>query len=177
VSAEEAQAKERHQRTREKLRQLLRDGQLEQREVEVEVPVQGPGFDALGQAGAPEGMQNFAEMLSEMLPKRTKQRTVPVAEARRILLDQEFDKLINLDDVTAEALERTESMGIVFLDEIDKIAGGQRDNGWTRRLARGGATRPPPDRRGIERPDEVRDGEDRPCPLRRGRGVPCVQAE
>jgi ATP-dependent HslUV protease ATP-binding subunit HslU len=129
VSAEEAQAKERHQRTREKLRQLLRDGQLEQREVEVEVPVQGPGFDALGQAGAPEGMQNFAEMLSEMLPKRTKQRTVPVAEARRILLDQEFDKLINLDDVTAEALERTESMGIVFLDEIDKIAGGQRDMG------------------------------------------------
>jgi ATP-dependent HslUV protease ATP-binding subunit HslU len=91
--------------------------------------VQGPGFDALGQAGAPEGMQNFAEMLSEMLPKRTKQRTVPVAEARRILLDQEFDKLINLDDVTAEALERTESMGIVFLDEIDKIAGGQRDMG------------------------------------------------
>ena len=129
VSAEEAQAKERHQRTREKLRQLLRDGQLEQREVEVEVPVQGPGFDALGQAGAPEGMQNFAEMLSEMLPKRTKKRTVPVAEARRILLDQEFDKLINLDDVTAEALERTESMGIVFLDEIDKIAGGQRDMG------------------------------------------------
>jgi ATP-dependent HslUV protease ATP-binding subunit HslU len=129
VSAEEAQAKERHQRTREKLRQLLRDGQLEQREVEVEVPVQGPGFDALGQAGAPEGMQHFAEMLSEMLPKRTKQRTVPVAEARRILLDQEFDKLINLDDVTAEALERTESMGIVFLDEIDKIAGGQREMG------------------------------------------------
>ncbi len=129
VSAEEAQAKERHQRTREKLRQLLRDGQLEQREVEVEVPVQGPGFDALSQSGAPEGMQNFAEMLSEMLPKRTKKRTVPVSEARRILLDQEFDKLINLDDVTAEALERTESMGIVFLDEIDKIAGGNRDVG------------------------------------------------
>jgi ATP-dependent HslUV protease ATP-binding subunit HslU len=129
VSAEEAQAKERHQRTRDKLRQLLRDGQLEQREVEVEVPVQGPGFDALSQSGAPEGMQNFAEMLSEMLPKRTKKRTVPVSEARRILLDQEFDKLINLDDVTAEALERTESMGIVFLDEIDKIAGGNRDVG------------------------------------------------
>jgi len=129
VSAEEAQAKARHQRTRDKLRQLLRDGQLEQREVEVEVPVQGPGFDALSQSGAPEGMQNFAEMLSEMLPKRTKKRTVPVSEARRILLDQEFDKLINLDDVTAEALERTESMGIVFLDEIDKIAGGNREVG------------------------------------------------
>ena len=115
--------------TREKLRQLLRDGQLEHREVAVEVPQHGPTFDALSQQGAPEGMQNFADMLSELLPKRTKTRTVPVAEARRILLDQEFDKLINLDDVTADAMERAESMGIIFLDEIDKIAGGKGDHG------------------------------------------------
>jgi ATP-dependent HslUV protease ATP-binding subunit HslU len=54
---------------------------------------------------------------------------VPVSEARRILLDQEFDKLINLDDVVADALERVESMGIIFLDEIDKIAGGKGDFG------------------------------------------------
>ena len=126
---EQARAQERHQRTREKLRQLLRDGQLEHREVEVEVAQHGPALDALSQQGAPEGMQNFAEMLSELLPKRTKKRTVPVSEARRILLDQEFDKLINLDDVTADAMERAESMGIIFLDEIDKIAGGKGDLG------------------------------------------------
>ncbi len=81
VAEEQARAQERHQRTRDKLRQLLRDGQLEHREVEVEVAQAGPAIDALSQQGAPEGMQNFAEMLSEMLPKRTKQRTVPVAEA------------------------------------------------------------------------------------------------
>ncbi|MFM9012697.1 MAG: AAA family ATPase, partial [Gemmatimonadota bacterium] len=106
VAEEQARAQERHQRTRDKLRQLLRDGQLEHREVEVEVAQAGPAIDALSQQGAPEGMQNFAEMLSEFLPKRTKKRTVPVSEARRILLDEEFDKLINLDDVTADAIAR-----------------------------------------------------------------------
>ena len=129
VAEEQARAQERHQRTRDKLRQLLRDGQLEHREVEVEVAQAGPAIDALSQQGAPEGMQNFADMLSEFLPKRTKKRTVPVSEARRILLDEEFDKLINLDDVTADAIERAESMGIIFLDEIDKIAGGKGDTG------------------------------------------------
>jgi ATP-dependent HslUV protease ATP-binding subunit HslU len=123
-------AKERHQRTREKLKQLLRDGQLETREVEVEVQQQSPmAFDALGQQGAPEGMGNFADMLSELMPKRTKKRTVPVSEARRILLDQEFDKLINLDDAIADALERVETLGIIFLDEIDKIAGQRGEMG------------------------------------------------
>ena len=129
VTQEQELARERHKRTREKLKQLLRDGQLEQREVEVEVAQQSPMMDAMGQQGAPEGMGNFAEMLSELMPKKMKKRTVPVAEARRILLDQEFDKLINLDDVVADALERVESLGIIFLDEIDKIAGGKGDFG------------------------------------------------
>ena len=129
VTQEQELARERHKRTREKLKQLLRDGQLEQREVEVEVTQAPPMLDAMGQQGAPEGMGNFAEMLSELMPKKTKKRTVPVAEARRILLDQEFDKLINLDDVVADALERVESLGIIFLDEIDKIAGGKGDHG------------------------------------------------
>jgi len=123
-------AKERHQRTRDKLKQLLKDGQLDTREVEVEVAQQAPvAFDTLGQQGAPEGMSNFADMLSELMPKRTKKRTVPVTEARRILLDQEFDKLINLDDAIADALERVETLGIIFLDEIDKIAGTRGEMG------------------------------------------------
>ena len=129
VTQEQAQAKERHQRTREKLKQLLRDGQLEGREVEVEVNQQPPMMDVMGTQGAPEGMNNFAEMLSELLPKRTKKRTVAVSEARRVLLDQEFEKLINLDDVVADALERVEMLGIIFLDEIDKIAGTKGDFG------------------------------------------------
>lgn len=129
VQQEQQIAHDRHQRTREKLKQLLKDGQLEQREVEVEVTQAPPSMDAMGQQGAPEGMSNFTDMLADFLPKRTKKRTVKVSEARRILLDQEFDKLIDLDDVVADAIERVESMGIVFLDEIDKIAGGKSDFG------------------------------------------------
>jgi ATP-dependent HslUV protease ATP-binding subunit HslU len=129
VQQEQALAEERHKRTREKLKQLLRDGQLEQREVEIEVAQQPPMMDQLSQPGAPEGMQNFTDMLADLLPKRTKKRTVKVSEARRILLDQEFDKLIDLDDVIGDAIERTETMGIIFLDEIDKIAGQKGDFG------------------------------------------------
>jgi ATP-dependent HslUV protease ATP-binding subunit HslU len=122
-------ATERYQRTREKLRQLLRDGQLETREVEVEVPANAPMFDVFASQGAPEGMENFTEMLQGMLPKRTKKRTVKVSEARRVLFEQELEKLIDLEDVTADALERVEKLGIIFLDEIDKIAGERSQMG------------------------------------------------
>jgi ATP-dependent HslUV protease ATP-binding subunit HslU len=118
-------ALERYKRTREKLKQLLIDGQLESREVEVEVTQHGPMFDMMVPQGAPEGMENFTEMLQDMLPKRKKKRTVKVSEARRILLEQEFEKLIDLEDVTSDALERVEKLGIIFLDEIDKIAGAR----------------------------------------------------
>ena len=122
-------AAERHQRTREKLRQLLKDGQLEDRQVEVEVTPNAPMFDVLASQGAPEGVENFAEWLQEMMPKRTKKRSVKVSEARRILLEQELEKLIDLEDVTADALERVEKLGIIFLDEIDKIAGERSQMG------------------------------------------------
>ena len=122
-------ATERYQRTREKLRQLLLDGQLESREVEVEVPATGPMLDMFASQGAPEGMENFTEMLQGMLPKRTKKRTVKVSEARRVLFEQEIEKLIDLEDVTADALERVEKLGIIFLDEIDKIAGERSQMG------------------------------------------------
>jgi ATP-dependent HslUV protease ATP-binding subunit HslU len=118
------QEMQRHKRTREKLRQLLKDGQLESREVEVEVTPQGPTIDLFSAQGAPpEGMENFSDMLKNMMPQRKKKRTVKVSEARRILLDQEFDKLIDMEDVNGDALERVEQLGIIFLDEIDKIAG------------------------------------------------------
>ncbi len=115
---------ERRRRTREKLRQLLKDGKLEDREVEIEIQ-QSPSLDGMMiPMGGGEGMDyNFTEMLQEMLPKRTKRRTVSVSEARRILLQDELDKLVDMDEVINEALYRAEEMGIVFLDEIDKIAG------------------------------------------------------
>ena len=121
-------AKERHQRTREKLRQLLRDGQLEQREVEVEVTLDAPMLGMMVPQGAPDAGGDIGEMLKDLLPKRKKKRTVSVTEARRILLDQEFDKLISDDDVVGDAMERVEKLGIVFIDEIDKIAGAKSEH-------------------------------------------------
>ena len=123
-------AADRYKRTRDKLRQLLLDGQLDGREVEIEVtPTGSPMFDMFASQGAPESMENFTEMLQNMMPQRKKKRTVKVSEARRILLEQEFDKLVDMEDVTADALERVETLGIVFLDEIDKIAGEKSQMG------------------------------------------------
>lgn len=113
----------RRARTREKLRKLLEDGKMEDRQVEVEVS-QAPLIDGMVvPMGAAEGMDyNFTEMLQGMLPKRTKRRNVSIAEARRILLQDELERLVDMDEVIHEALIRAEDMGIIFLDEIDKIA-------------------------------------------------------
>ncbi|HEV2145881.1 MAG TPA: ATP-dependent protease ATPase subunit HslU [Longimicrobiaceae bacterium] len=138
AEGEDREMKERRERTREKFRQLLRDEKLEDREVEVEVQQSFPMENMMVPlGGGGEGMDNFSEMLQEFLPKRTKRRQVTVAEARRILLQDELDKLVNMDEVVDEALERSEQMGIVFLDEIDKIAG---------------------DRSGVAGPDVSREG-------------------
>ena len=120
----------RRERTREKLRKLLRDGKLEDREVEIEVS-QTPSIEGMVfPMGGMEGMdRNFTEMLQDMLPKRKKRRTVSVGEARRILVQDEMDRLIDMDEVVNEALIRAEDMGIVFLDEIDKIVGERSGTG------------------------------------------------
>jgi ATP-dependent HslUV protease ATP-binding subunit HslU len=141
---EDAQTRERRERTREKFRQLLRDGKLEDREVEVEVsqsmPIEnmmvpmGGGMEGGGMDG------NLMDMLQDWLPKRTKRRQVTVAEARRILTQDELDKLVNMDEVINEALDRVEEMGIIFLDEVDKIAG-----------ERSGAGGPDVSREGVQR--------------------------
>jgi ATP-dependent HslUV protease ATP-binding subunit HslU len=114
----------RRARTREKLRKLLRDEKLEDRQVEIEVSQTANLEGMMIPMGGTEGMDhNFTEMLQDMLPKKTKRRQVSVAEARRILFQDELDRLVDMDEVVNEALERTEDMGMVFLDEIDKIAG------------------------------------------------------
>jgi ATP-dependent HslUV protease ATP-binding subunit HslU len=125
VPEADAEATERRRRTREKLRKQLKDGELEEREVEIEVQQQG--FPMLEMMQPPQGVEgtdvNFTEMLQEMLPKKKKRRTVHLHEARRILIDEELKKLVDMDDVINEALDRVENHGIIFIDEIDKIAG------------------------------------------------------
>ncbi|TVP49171.1 MAG: ATP-dependent protease ATPase subunit HslU, partial [Gemmatimonadales bacterium] len=119
----ELSIEERRARTREKLRGLLRDTKLEDRMVEVEVD-QTPNLDGMMIPMGMEGMDpNFTEMLQDMMPKRKKRRTVTVSEARRIFVQEELDRLVDMDEVVNEALDRVEEMGIIFLDEIDKIAG------------------------------------------------------
>lgn len=134
-------AADRHKRTREKLKALLLDGQLDQREVEIEVTQPTPGMpDVMTPQGAPEGMESFTDWFKDMMPKRKKKRSVKVSDARRILMDEELDKLIDLDDVTTDALERVERLGIIFLDEIDKIA-GERGQGGGPDVSREGVQR------------------------------------
>jgi len=133
---------ERRERTREKLRALLRDGKLEERDVEVEITQESfPPMDMLQQ---PDGMQgpefNFMDVLKEILPKRKKRRVVHVHDARRILIDEELRKLVDQDDVVNEALDRVENHGIIFIDELDKIAG-----------ERGPSTGPDVSREGVQR--------------------------
>ncbi|MEO7040634.1 MAG: ATP-dependent protease ATPase subunit HslU [Gemmatimonadaceae bacterium] len=130
VTKEVEAARDRHQRTRDKLKLLLRAGELDKREVELDVRQNAPMmFDMMVPQGAPDGMENFSDMLREMMPKRSKKRTVKVPEARRILMDEELDKLIDQDELVTDALERVEQMGIIFLDEIDKIAGQRGESG------------------------------------------------
>jgi ATP-dependent HslUV protease ATP-binding subunit HslU len=117
---------ERRTRSREKLRELLAQGRLDDREVEVEVTPQ-QNLPMLEFMQPPQGMEgqdvNFGEMLQDVLGKRKKRRTMKVPDARRILVDEELKKLVDMDDVVNESLDRVENHGIIFVDEIDKIAG------------------------------------------------------
>lgn len=122
----DAELAERRARTREKLRKLLHNGSLEDRKVEIDIQ-QSPSVEGMvfPMGGNMEGMDiNLTEMLQEMLPKRTKRRSVTIAEARRVLHQEELDRLVDMDDVVNEAMDRAEEIGIVFLDELDKVAGG-----------------------------------------------------
>ena len=116
--------------TREKLRARLRDGALNERTVEIEVAQRGlPMVDLMGGHGMEEMQENLKEMLGNILPQRTRRRKVKVHEARRLLTLEEADKLVDKEEVTSEAVARVENSGIVFLDEVDKIAGREGTHG------------------------------------------------
>ena len=116
--------------TREKLRQRLREGALDDRTVEIEVANRSmPMVEILGGQGMEEIQENLKDMLGNLLPQRSKRRKVKVKEARRILTQEEADKLVEKEEVVNEAIARVENSGIVFLDEVDKIAGRERAHG------------------------------------------------
>ncbi len=110
--------------TREKFRAKLLEGKLDDREVELETPEsQFPVVEIFSPMGMEELGVNFQEMFSGLMPKRTKRRKMVVRDARKFIMNEELSKLVNMDDVIAEALERVQEAGIVFVDEIDKIVG------------------------------------------------------
>jgi ATP-dependent HslUV protease ATP-binding subunit HslU len=118
------------QSTREKLKRMLREGKMDDRFVDVEITQSAmPMIEVLTPQGM-EGMEfNLKEMFSNMLPRKTKKKTVKVPEALEILTQEEAGRLVDMDKVTGEAVRRVEQSGIVFLDEIDKIAGRESVNG------------------------------------------------
>ena len=107
--------------TRQKFRKKLREGELNDREIELEITQPVPALEMMGPAGMEAFTQQLQQLFSQM-PGRKKTRRLRVAEAMKILADEEAAKLVNEDDIRSEALERVEQQGIVFIDEIDKIA-------------------------------------------------------
>ena len=117
-------------RTREKLRKKLLKGDLDEREVEVQAPQnQFPIVEVFTPMGMEEVGMNFQEMFSGLMPKKTRRRKMTVSDARRFLVGEELNRLVNMDDVIAEALERVQESGIIFVDEIDKIVGDSSRTG------------------------------------------------
>ncbi|MBN2106455.1 MAG: ATP-dependent protease ATPase subunit HslU [Deltaproteobacteria bacterium] len=116
--------------TREKLRAMLRDGKFDEREIELEITQQNiPMVEIFSASGLEEMDINIKDMFGNLLPKKTKKRKVKVPEARDIIAKEEAQKLIDMDRVTAMAVQRVEQSGIIFLDEIDKIASRESGHG------------------------------------------------
>jgi len=131
-----------NERTRSLFREKLKNGELEERKIEINIKPQGSSNVGMIGAGMMDevSMMNLQEMLSGMMPKKAKKRKVPVAEARKILLEEEASKLIDMDEVKELAIRRAEDAGIIFIDEIDKIA-----------TSRKGGSGPDVSREGVQR--------------------------
>jgi len=131
VSVEDRESKlEARSATREKLRKLLLEGRLDERYVDLEVSDRNyPMVEIFSSAGLEEMDINLREMLGNIMPRRTKRRKVKVPEALEILTQEEAQRLIDMDKVVKLAIERTEHSGIIFLDEIDKIASRENTRG------------------------------------------------
>ncbi len=135
----EEEEREKHKDTRERLRAQLRAGKLDNRYVDIEVKEKVVPFGVVSNVGLEELEINLKEMLGSFMPEKSKRRKVKVPEALNIIMQEEANKLIDMEKVTKEAIERAEQSGIVFVDEIDKIA------------SRGHAHGPDVSREGVQR--------------------------
>ncbi len=123
--------KEINEKTRDKFKEKIKSGELDDRKIEI--MVQKPTNSGIGMVGGgmmdESSMINLQDMISNMMPKRNKKRKVTIGEAKKILLESEVSKLIDMDEVKEEAIEKAENTGIIFIDEIDKISGNSNKGG------------------------------------------------
>lgn len=133
--------KVRNEKTREWMREKLTKGELDDKMVEYDVTMPGMGMQVLGPMGMDDMGINLQEIMSSMVPKKKKKRKTTIREARRLIAQEEAQKLIDMDSVHKEAILRVENSGICFIDEIDKVAGG----------AKGGSGGPDVSREGVQR--------------------------
>nr|MCU0431753.1 ATP-dependent protease ATPase subunit HslU [Cytophagaceae bacterium] len=131
-----------NEKTRERFREKLKNGELEDRKIEIDV--QAAPSSNMGVIGGPideNTIMNIQEMIGGMMPKKNKKRKVSIRDARAILLEEEASKLIDMDEVKEEALRKAENTGIIFIDEIDKIASGKNKGGGGPDVSREGVQR------------------------------------
>ena len=123
--------KEINEKTREKFKTKIENGELDDRKIDI--VVQKPNNSGIGMIGGgmmdESSMINLQDMIGNMMPKRNKKRKVTIGEAKKILLESEMSKLIDMDEVKDEGIQRAENTGIIFIDEIDKICGGSKKGG------------------------------------------------
>lgn len=133
-----------NERTRERFREKIRNKELEDRKIEIDVRQPNAGGVSMVGGGMMDevSMMNLQEMLSGMLPKKSKKRKVTIAEARKLLIEEESAKLIDMDEVKEMAINKAQNTGIIFIDEIDKVAGGSR---------KGSGSGPDVSREGVQR--------------------------
>src|SRR5437764_732697 len=126
--SDDDEAQQKRQRTRDKLREQLRAGELEERAIEITMEERSTVIGVLGQAGMEMDVE-FQNMFEKMLPSKRETRRLTVCDARKLLFSQEAEKLLDRDKIHRTAIERVEQSGIVFLDEIDKVAGTESKHG------------------------------------------------
>ncbi|MEM9830082.1 MAG: ATP-dependent protease ATPase subunit HslU [Bacteroidota bacterium] len=131
TNSEPTTDEELNQRTRERFREKIRDGEIDDRKIEINVKQpSNPGIGMIGGGMVDESsLMNLQEMIGNMMPKKNKKRKVSIGDAKRILLEEEAAKLIDMDEVKEEAIKKAENTGIIFIDEIDKVATGSDRKG------------------------------------------------
>lgn len=130
-----------NQRTRERFREKIRNGELDERKIEIELNQnQLPNIGMIGGGMDDVSMMNIQEMIGNMMPRKSRKRKISVGEAKKLLLEEEANKLIDMEEVKDEAIRKAQDLGIIFIDEIDKVASG-----------RSGGSGPDVSREGVQR--------------------------